>query len=97
LNFVIFEKNAFVGSSWRRRYERLHLHTIKQLSSLPYVPFPRDYPRYVPRNLMIEYLDRYAANFDLKPRFGESVRSVRCDAAGWIVDSITSSTSASTW
>ena len=33
LNFIIVEKNQQVGSSWRQRYERLHLHTIKQLSS----------------------------------------------------------------
>ena len=95
LNFIILEKNGEVGSSWRRHYERLHLHTIKQLSSLPYLPFPKDYPRYVSRNLMIEYLDRYAANFDLKPRFGESVRSVRHNGAGWVVDSVLSSISAS--
>ncbi len=95
LNFIILEKNGEVGSSWRRHYQRLHLHTIKQLSSLPYLPFPKDYPRYVPRNLMIEYLDRYAAKFDLKPRFGESVRSVRRNGAGWVVDSVSSSISAS--
>lgn len=52
LNFIILEKNGEIGSSWRRHYERLHLHTIKQLSSLPYLPFPKVYPRYVPRNLM---------------------------------------------
>jgi cation diffusion facilitator CzcD-associated flavoprotein CzcO len=95
LDFIILEKNHQVGSSWRRHYERLHLHTIKQLSSLPYAPFPKSYPRYVPRNLMIEYLDRYAADFDLQPRFGESVRSVRRNGEGWNVESVSSSISAS--
>ena len=68
LNFIILERDHKIASSWHRHYERLHLHTVKQLSSLPYFPFPAVYPRYVPRNLMIEYLDRYAANFDLRPR-----------------------------
>jgi len=95
LNFVIVEKNRHVGSSWRQHYERLHLHTIKQLSSLPYLPFPKHYPRYVPRNLMIEYLEGYAANFDLKPRFGETVRSVRRNGATWAIDTVSSSISAS--
>ncbi len=41
LNFIILERNQKVASSWHRHYERLHLHTVKQLSSLPYFPFPR--------------------------------------------------------
>lgn len=86
LDFIILERNLQVASSWRRHYERLHLHTIKQLSSLPYFPYPQDYPRYVPRSLLIEYLDRYAAHFDLHPRFGENVRSVRRNEDVWIVE-----------
>jgi cation diffusion facilitator CzcD-associated flavoprotein CzcO len=95
VNFIIVEKNNQVGSSWRQHYERLHLHTIKQLSSLPYLPFPRHYPRYVPRNLMIEYLEGYAANFDLKPRFGEAARSVHREGSAWTIDTVSSSICAS--
>jgi len=85
LDFIILEKDHQVASSWRRHYERLHLHTVKQLSSLPYVPFPAAYPRYVPRHLVVEYLDSYAAHFDLKPRFGDAVRSVRRNGTDWLV------------
>jgi indole-3-pyruvate monooxygenase len=92
LDFIILEKNHQVGSSWRRHYERLHLHTIKQLSALPYVPFSAAYPRYVPRNLMIKYLESYAATFNLKPRFGETVRSVRRSGSEWSVQATSSST-----
>src|SRR5437660_12531697 len=91
LHFIILERNQKVASSWHRHYERLHLHTVKQLSSLPYFPFPTAYPRYVPRNLMIEYLDRYAANFELTPRFGDTVRSVRVDENEWFKQSASSS------
>src|SRR5262249_37332683 len=35
LDFVILERNLDVASSWRRHYERLHFHTVKQYSSLP--------------------------------------------------------------
>jgi cation diffusion facilitator CzcD-associated flavoprotein CzcO len=94
LNFVILERDEKVGSSWHRHYERLHLHTVKQLSSLPYFSFPAAYPRYVPRNLMIEYLDRYAAKFDLKPRFGDAARSVRRDGNDWRIQGTASSISA---
>jgi Flavin-binding monooxygenase-like len=93
--FIILERGDKVAWSWHRHYERLHLHTVKQLSSLPCLPFPADYPRYVPRNLVIAYLDRYATNFDLKPRFGETVRSVRRDRNDWFIEATQSSISAS--
>jgi hypothetical protein len=95
VNFIVLERGEKVASSWHRHYERLHLHTVKQLSCLPYFPFPADYPRYVPRNLMIAYLDRYAAKFDLQPRFGETVHCVRRDRNGWFIEATQSSISAS--
>ncbi len=94
LNFIILEKHHQVASSWRRHYERLHLHTVKQLSCLPYFPFPAAYPRYVPRQLMIEYLESYAASFDLKPRFGDAARAVRRHGNDWLVQGTSSSISA---
>jgi indole-3-pyruvate monooxygenase len=87
LDFVMLEKEHQVGASWRRHYARLHLHTVRQYSSLPFLPFPKDYPRYVPRELMIRYLENYAAHFALQPRFGETVRAVERDADAWIVRS----------
>ena len=91
LDFIILEKERHVAASWRRHYERLHLHTVKRFSSLPFLPFPRDYPRYVPRKLFIQYLDGYAAHFGLEPRFGEAVRSIRREGNGWLVESTASS------
>lgn len=89
-DFIILEKEHRVGSSWRRHYERLHLHTVKRYSSLPFAPFPEDYPRYVPRDLMINYLDAYAERFGLQPRFGETVRQVRHNGADWSVETSSS-------
>ncbi|TIU29672.1 MAG: NAD(P)/FAD-dependent oxidoreductase, partial [Mesorhizobium sp.] len=86
LDFVMLEKEHEVAPSWRRHYERLHLHTVKAYSSLPFQPFPRNFPRYVPRDLVIRYFDSYAANFDLHPRFGETVREVRRDNGHWFVE-----------
>src|SRR5947209_6706638 len=69
-DFVMLEKEQQAATAWRRHYDRVHLHTTKRYSSLPFVPFPRDYPRYVPRHLVVEYLDAYAKRFDLEPRGG---------------------------
>jgi cation diffusion facilitator CzcD-associated flavoprotein CzcO len=87
IDFVLLERERQVGSSWRRHYERLHLHTIKSRSSLPFRNFDRDYPRYVPKFLFVRYLDDYAASFNLMPRFGENVHAVRKQANGWVIES----------
>lgn len=95
VNFVILERSNEIAPAWRHHYERLHLHTIKSLSSLPFMPFPKNYPRYVPRQQMVDYLDSYARSFNLQPRLGETVRSVRKDGSSWLVESTSSSIRAS--
>jgi cation diffusion facilitator CzcD-associated flavoprotein CzcO len=91
---MILEKEHQVGSSWRRHYERLHLHTIKSRSSLPLRSFDRNYPRYVPRSLVVRYLEDYAASFNLTPHFGENVRAVRKQGNGWLIESTSKAFSA---
>ncbi len=84
--FVIVDGADVVGSSWRRHYERLHLHTARSHSSLPHHPMPRDWPTYVPRARFVEYLESYARAFEIAPRFGERVtRAEPVDGEGWRV------------
>ncbi|MGX7872235.1 flavin-containing monooxygenase [Mesorhizobium sp. ORM6] len=86
VDFILLEKEQQAAPAWRRHYERVHLHTTKRYSSLPFVPFPKHYPRYVPRDLFVDYLDAYAQRFDLKPRFGETVEAITREGRGWRVD-----------
>lgn len=84
LPFVLLDRAEAVGASWRNHYERLHLHTVKAHSALPHMPFPDDAPRYVPRAQVVAYLESYCDRFNLNPRLGESVASVRWDDGRWI-------------
>jgi indole-3-pyruvate monooxygenase len=83
-SFVILERATKVGSSWRHHYDRLHLHTVKNHSALPYLDFPAATPRYPSRDQMIAYLEQYADHFGLTPRFGEEVDAVTACDQGWI-------------
>lgn len=67
--FEILEASAYVGNAWRNHYDRLKLHTARDLSHLPFVPFPREYPEYVTRRQLVDYLEQYARTFDLRPHF----------------------------
>ncbi len=91
VDFILLEREGKVAPSWRRHYDRLHLHTVNVYSSLPYLAFPKNYPRYVSRDLMIEYLETYAESFGLKPRFGDAVHCVRHEGAQWFIESTASS------
>jgi indole-3-pyruvate monooxygenase len=83
-SFVIVERATRVGSSWRHHYDRLHLHTVKNHSALPYLDFPAGTPRYPSRDQTIAYLEQYANHFGLIPQFGEEVDSVTACDQGWI-------------
>ena len=77
IDFEIIEKSQAVGNSWRNHYDRLHLHTVKQWSHLPHLPFPKEYPTYVSRQQLVDYMDAYAREFSIKPRFGEEVVQIK--------------------
>src|SRR5262249_46830708 len=66
--------------------DRLHLHTGKALSNLPFQPMPRDYPRYVPRAQVAQYLQDYAQTQGITVSTGERVLSVSRDDGGWRVE-----------
>jgi indole-3-pyruvate monooxygenase len=78
------EKAAAIGASWRRHYDRLHLHTDKSHSALPYLDFPNATPRYPSRDQVVAYLERYALHFGIAPEFEQRVESVRCLDREWI-------------
>lgn len=89
--FVVLEQSdAGVGASWRSRYRRLHLHTAKQYSGLPHLPFPRHHPRYPSREQVVEYLELYRRHFEIEPRLGERVLSIARAGDGWWTTTTTS-------
>src|SRR4051794_39675385 len=81
--FLILEEAEQVGASWRRHYERLHLHTDKRHSQLPYFAFAKEVPPYPSRAQVVDYLEAYARHFDLRPLFGQKVLSIRREEGGW--------------
>jgi cation diffusion facilitator CzcD-associated flavoprotein CzcO len=86
LGVTVLEKADGVGAVWRRHYDRLHLHTDRNRSGLPGLAMPKAYPTYPSRAQMVEYLESYAARFDIKPVFNTTVSRIRRDGAQWCAD-----------
>lgn len=87
LRALVLEAQGAVGASWRGHYERLHLHTARDHSALPHLPFPAGYPTYPSRQQVVDYLDAYTRHFAIHPRLGEEVRRAAPVDGGWEVQS----------
>jgi putative flavoprotein involved in K+ transport len=83
---TVLERSDGVAASWRKHYDRLHLHTVRWLSNLPGYRFSTKHGRWVSRDGVIGYLERYARHHDLDVRTGVEVRGLERDAAGWTLD-----------
>ncbi|MEV6161217.1 NAD(P)/FAD-dependent oxidoreductase [Streptomyces sp. NPDC052052] len=82
---VILEKSGQVGASWRRHYDRLHLHTTRRWSALPGLAMPRRFGRWVARDDVVRYLERYAEHHELEVVTGVEVSRIdrTADGTGW--------------
>ncbi|WP_454317466.1 flavin-containing monooxygenase [Streptomyces phaeoluteigriseus] len=84
---VVVEKSDRVGASWRRHYDRLHLHTTRRRSALPGLPMPRRFGRWVARDDVVRYLEKYAEHHELEVVTGVEVSRVERtpDGTGWLL------------
>jgi putative flavoprotein involved in K+ transport len=88
IDAVVLEQDAAIGGTWARRYDRLHLHTIRQFSGLAHFPIPARYPRYLSRDQVVEYLREYAHHFGICVVSGTNIQRLRASADGeWTVQS----------
>ncbi len=78
---IVLEKNGQVGDSWKERYDRLHLHTVRKFSGLAHYPIPKRFPKYVHKDLYAQYLQEYADHFELKCVFNSRALRVRINEA----------------
>jgi putative flavoprotein involved in K+ transport len=84
---VVVERSDRVGASWRRHYDRLHLHTTRRLSALPGLAMPRRFGRWVARDDVVRYLEKYAEYHELELVTGVEVSRVERtpDGTGWLL------------
>ncbi len=84
---VVLERSERIGDSWRRHYDRLHLHTTRRRSALPGLPMPRRFGRWPSRDDVVRYLEKYAEHHRLEIVTGVEVSRVERtpDGTGWLL------------
>ncbi len=86
IEYIIIEKQNQVATPWRNHYDRLHLHTNKRCSNLPYKKFERIIPRYPNRQQVVDYLDDYQKEFNINPVFNTEAISIKKEGDYWITE-----------
>jgi hypothetical protein len=56
---LIVERNERPGDSWRKRYKHLALHDPVWYDHLPYLPFPKNWPVFSPKDKIADWLEMY--------------------------------------
>ncbi len=74
--FLILDANARVGDPWRQRWDSLRLFTPAWLDALEGLPFPGDPHGFPTKDEMADYLETYAAHFQLPLRMNVKVDRV---------------------
>ncbi|MFE2380615.1 flavin-containing monooxygenase [Streptomyces misionensis] len=84
---VVLEKSDRVAASWRGHYDRLRLHTTRRLSALPGLRIPRRFGRWVVRDDVVRYLEKYAEHHELEIVTGVTVHRIERtgDGTGWLL------------
>ena len=70
LPFLILDANQRIGDAWRRRWDSLRLFTPARYDGLVGMPFPATAHAFPTKDEMADYLETYAARFDLPVRGG---------------------------
>ena len=74
--FVILDASQRIGDAWRNRWDSLRLFTPAQYDGLAGMPFPGKRHSFPTKDEMADYLEAYAAHFELPVRTGVRVDRV---------------------
>ena len=85
---LIVDRHPRIGDNWRQRYHALTLHNQVQVNHLPYMPFPPNWPLYIPKDKLAGWFEAYAESMELNFWTGTEFRGGAYDAKAerWSVD-----------
>jgi putative flavoprotein involved in K+ transport len=65
IDALIVDRHPRIGDNWRKRYHALTLHNQVQVNHLPYLPFPPNWPTYIPKDKLANWFEAYAESMEL--------------------------------
>src|SRR5215208_59275 len=83
--FVILEANERIGDSWRKRWDSLRLFSPARYDGIAGMPFPAPPHSFPTKDEMADYLENYAASFQLPVRTGVAVDGLSREGGRYVV------------
>jgi hypothetical protein len=62
---LIVDRESRIGDNWRKRYHALVLHNQVHVNHLPYMPFPPNWPAYIPKDKVAAWFEAYVESMEL--------------------------------
>jgi NAD(P)-binding Rossmann-like domain len=62
---LLVDREARIGDNWRKRYHALVLHNQVHVNHLPYMPFPTNWPTYIPKDKLAAWFEAYVESMEL--------------------------------
>ena len=76
---LIIDREKRIGDNWRNRYHRLSLHNQTHVNHMPYMPFPPNWPSYIPKDKLAGWFEAYAESMELNFWTGTNFEGGRYD------------------
>jgi len=65
IDTLIVDRGERIGDNWRKRYHALTLHNQVQVNHFPYMPFPPNWPTYIPKDKLANWFETYVESMEL--------------------------------
>lgn len=84
---LLIDREQRLGDSWRRRYHALTLHNETRVNHFPYMPFPRSWPVFIPKDMLANWFELYSEAMELNVWTGTELMVANYDDAAkrWTV------------
>ena len=76
---LAIDREQRLGDSWRRRYHALTLHNETRVNHFPYMPFPRSWPVFIPKDMLANWFEIYAEALELNVWTGTELAEATYD------------------
>ena len=81
IDTLIVDRWPRIGDNWRQRYHALTLHNQVHVNHLPYMPFPPNWPVYIPKDKLANWFEAYAEAMELNYWTATEFEGATYDAA----------------
>src|SRR4051812_3508128 len=82
---LVVDRHDRPGDQWRKRYKSLCLHDPVWYDHLPYLPFPRNWPVFAPKDKIADWLEMYTRVMEVPYWSRTAVRSATWKEGRWSV------------